>query len=62
MSFNGREFQRLARLLSTIVRGSVAHEHVLFALEFVKTSRRNGLEGKHLELSARLKVQNAFTL
>ena len=43
-------FLWLPKLLITIVSGSVAVQRVFSALEFVKTTRRNRLEGEHLEL------------
>ena len=56
------EFLVLAQLLITVVSGSVANERVFSALEFVKNTRRNALQGDHLEWCARAKVQNVFTL
>lgn len=56
------EILKLARLLLTVVSGIVADERVFSALEFVKNSRRNCLQGEHLQICVRMKSQNLFTL
>lgn len=55
------EFIKLAKLLLTVVSGSVADERVFSALEFVKCPRRNKLK-QHLELCVRMKAQTMFDL
>ena len=46
----------------TVVSGNVADERAFSALEFVKTARRNRLEGEHLEACVCLKTQGFFDL
>ena len=56
------EFILLAKLLITVVSGSVADERVFSAWEYVKNTRRNRLKDYHLEACVRMKSQTFFTL
>jgi hypothetical protein len=55
------EYLRLAKLLLTVVSGSVADERVFSVMEFVKCPRINRLQ-RHLELCVRVKAQSFYTL
>jgi hypothetical protein len=55
------EFSRLAKLMLTVVSGSVADERVFSALEVMKGARRNRLN-THLECCVLLKAQSLLTL